>query len=51
MDTALSSCEGEKVRGERAGEVVSSIVDVCGYACPCHIQGEGSSEEVDGSLQ
>ena len=38
-------------RGERPGEMVSSIVDVCGYACPCHIQVEGSSEEVDRSLQ
>lgn len=47
MDTTLSSCEGEKVeegRGRGDG-------DVCGYACPCHIQVEGSSEEVDGSLQ
>lgn len=59
MDTALgrrgaggNRCEGGKVEGERAGEMVSSIVDVCGYMCACqHIQAEGSSEEVDRSLQ
>ena len=48
MDTALgrrgaggSRCEGGKVEGERAGEMLSSIVDVCGYTCACRIRAEG----------